>query len=190
MKLVKESLEFDFSNQPLDRYKSKGGVSKPPQYNNRKLKQGLNNIEEEQLDILKTKLYKVSDEYDSLKDELRAIDDYGNDYNSEELEEENFYSYILNKYGEEMLDVLNSGISYKDKLDYARRKSTQANDTGEKSDEEYLLDEFEQFMTNKLKREEDTEQNRKKIPKLKNLIKEKEKQIDALENKIYNLENY
>ncbi len=58
MNIVKEALdmEFDFSNQPLDRYKVKRGVKGPMIPNPRKQKHGLNDFEEKQLEQLKIKL--------------------------------------------------------------------------------------------------------------------------------------
>ena len=192
-KSVSEQLHFNFEEPPYKRYASRRGVSRPPVQNPNKggYGGGLSPEEEEIIERHQFKIQEVQEEVDLL--EIQIEDLQGELYNLEmtspvgESELEQFYADIQIRHGDKALDIMNSGISKKDKINSIDRLSP-GKDFGIREYED-LVQEYEYYHQEDPDPEE-VESLNAEIAKLKRQKDERENTIEKLQNKIYNLENY
>ncbi|MDD5648953.1 MAG: hypothetical protein PHF86_00805 [Candidatus Nanoarchaeia archaeon] len=143
-------------------------------YRKRKLTQK----QEDQIDQYQKEISDLEYDISDLKIELEELKSYET---NTELEMESYCSNISEEYGEDVLDILNSGILDKIKiLDLKNRGILGAKE---------IVSNFNQFMYDIEKKEKGEDDNSVEIKQKQKEIKDKEKNIESLENKIEKIEN-
>jgi hypothetical protein len=192
-KLVFEDIRFNFDKPaPYKRFISQRGISGPSVRNPRKsgYGRGLTAEEERIRDKHQERIEDLKDEISNLEDEIQGLESDIEDlapHHFEEGEVEQFDSDIIEQYGFQALDILNSGISDEEKI----KRIDQLNPTKDfgRRDFEDLMHNYNYFHPEEPD-EKELEKVLKRIKAVRNVIKEREGMIDRLETKIYNLENY
>lgn len=192
-RFVFEEVRFNFDKQPpYKRYQVKPSLSGPRTRNPKKngYGGGLTPQEIEIRDRYEQKVRAIKDDIDSLEEEktdleneLRNLQEPSFDLS----EVEEFDAEVMQKYGFNALDILNSGIPDEEKISAIDRLNPEK-DFG-KREFENLLHNYNYYHPEEPDSEL-VEKIEKRIGAIENIIKERDGMIDRLENKIYNLENY
>lgn len=203
MSIVKETLDtqFDFSNQPLNRYKpspsTKGklGVKNPRKMGGRNLLSSEEEIirrHEQKIEELESEIQIIEDNIYSLEDDLNTKKDQLKESDEDLMAKEEMMASLIENYGEEIVDILGSGFADERKIREVRKIIGMRKDKGQ-GVEGRIVDTYNYYYPSEEEIEEinhEIEIIRSKIRKQRNIMGEFEKQIEALQNKIYNLENY
>ena len=191
--LVSENLEFNFKGNPTDRFRGGlKGPSYPPTENPRKKRDGLNPEEQEivdrhqeKIDDIRDEIWDKESEEEDLEGELFNLKQHENP-DTDGLEQ--FYADIQNQWGEDTLDLLNSGASLKEKETGLDKAMGAGGDLGPRA-AEMLMGTWAYYHPDppdpeEIKKVED------QLEKIRQWKEEKQNTIDNLETKIYNLETY
>lgn len=182
-------MEFNFKEPPYKKYVSNRGVSRPPTENPRKKSQGLTGEEQEIIDRHEKALTELEGEIEIKEDEIieinYEIDQLSGEQDSDEVEQ--FDSEVIQRFGWDALDILNSGISNNDKI-----KSLDAlTPTKDEGDQELINIVSDYDYYHPPEPDEDVIQGYEdEIADIKNDIQKLEDKADKLRTKIYNLQNY
>ena len=192
-KMINE-IEFNFKEPPYKRYVSNRGVSRPPVQNPKKSGYGSGLTPEEE-EILQRHEERVQEIEEEIEDFESEIEDLQNDikslgpetFSSNELE--SVYGDIIQQYGEEVLDILNSGYSNEDKIDFIDKKLKEGPDDG-KEEAIQIVNYYNDYHPEEVDNTEKIEEINNKIEKIEVHIQQKKNTVEKLYTKIYNIQNY
>ena len=193
-KFIKEELIFNFDKSPPSkRYQGRSGPSIPRRPSPKKdgYGGGLSNDEKEIVERYKQKLQIITNEINQLELELQEAE---NDLISlgqsriGEGELEQFYADVQNDFGFEALDILNSGISDEEKVKRIDALNQEGDDGPRRLKD--LIMAYNFYHSEEERDPKEKEKLEKRIKSISNIIEEKNKMVDKLEIKIYNIETY
>ena len=190
-RLISEQTRFNFDKQPLDRYKPHKG---PSIYggNPRKQRTGeLSSEEEKIIERHRNRILELEDEIENYDNEIDSLEREIEEFQSgvDPSEQEQVDGEIIERWGWDMLDLLNSGMPDEKKLKEMMELQKKGNDTGEDADQD-LLDYYNEYHPIEEDYEEEIEEINEKIEKIKVQRRERENTVEKLYNKIRNIENY
>jgi len=177
-------LEFNFKEPPYKRYEAGRSRSMASHENPNKdgTGGGLSSEEQDIIDGHRSRIQELSDEIYSIEEEIDHLKDFQtNSFDDEELE--SYYSDVLSRYGEKVLDILNSGYSDEEKLGLVD-KALPGPDRGIREANGIVA------QHNYYHPEDTIEDNEEQIKKLETMKRERENTKDKLETKVYNIEKY
>ena len=188
---VNEQVRFNFDKNPTDKYRVKPGVSRPPVENPRKRQYGLTSEEEEivqrhqkRIDELQERIEDLENDIQEYKYEIEKLEDYGPD----PAEAEQFDSDIIQRFGWNALDLLNSGSPKDEKIKGLDRLDPK-NDSG-LQDFESIIRDYDYYHPPEPDNDEEIEGFQRQIDIRNEEISKIEDQIERLLTKIHNLETY
>jgi vacuolar-type H+-ATPase subunit I/STV1 len=177
---------------PYKRYQVERGESRDilARRNRRKQISGLTPEEEAIIEAHEDKIKKLQYDLDELESLLSTLlsDKDDLEATSSPEETESYYSDVISRYGEKILDILNTGYSYQEKIQAVDAELGIADDRGGR-EAKRIVDEYI-FYHGSEESEEKIEQIQKNIDKLQRIIDNKNRAVDNLESKIYNLQNF
>ena len=188
---IHEQIRFNFDKNPTDRFRVRHGESRPPVENPRKKQYGLTDEEEEIVQRHREKIDKLQERIDELEDDIREykyeiekLEDYGPD----PAEAEQFDSEIIQRFGWNALDLLNSGSSKEEKINGLDRLSPK-NDSG-LGDFESIVRDYDYYHPPEPDNEEEIQGFQDQIDIREKEISEIEARMEKIYTKIHNLETY
>lgn len=190
-RFVNEQIRFNFDDPPYKRYQSTKGISRPPVENPRKAQKGLTPEEEEIVQRHQRSISELGEEIDDREDQIQdlkydieRLEDYGPDPG----EVEQFDSDIIQRFGWEALDLLNSGSSKEEKIKGLDRLDPK-NDSGVE-DFEGIIRDYDYYHPEEPDNDEEIAEIRDKIEKKEMEISKIEDRVEKILTKIHNLETY
>jgi len=189
---VSENLEFNFKEPPYKRYVSKRGV-KGPQIPNPKKKGYGHGLSDEEIEIIHRHQYTINDlrdEIDSLEGEIEDLKGELHNLNTPpmgELEMEQYYADLENRYGVGALDILNSGIPRMEKINGIDALNPRDDKGLDEIDD--MMEEWAYYHPDEPDPKE-IDRIESEIDKFEDQKEQRENTKSNLETKIYNIENY
>jgi phage shock protein A len=190
-RLVNEQIRFNFKEAPYKKYQSRQGISRPPVENPRKKSQGLTPEEEEivqrhekTISDLEYHIELKEDEIIELNSEIDQLS--GEEQDPEEVEQ--FDSDVIQRFGWNALDILNSGISKEEKV----KRLDALTPTKDEGDQELrdIVDDYDYYHPDEEDNEEEIQELEDQKAGIRKQIEQLENRVEKLRTKIYNLETY
>ena len=182
---MNEQMRFNFEDPPYKRYVSKRGISGPQVPNPRKAGYGgLTDDEKEIAERHQLRIQELEDEVYNLDAEIDDLEGQLEDLEVDDSDMESADAEIIERFGWEGLDILNSGMGDAEKIEALDRLDPN-DDQGEELYHDLVIH-YNYYHPS----EEELEEVQEKIKKVKRQKQERENTIEKLRTKIYNIENY
>ena len=193
-KFVFEEISFNFDKPaPYKKYISTKGQSRPsiPNPNKSGYGGGLSSIEMEIVERHRLRIQELNDEIRNYEYQIEDLEDEIKSLESEVIdaeEAEQFDADILNRYGWEALDILNSGISNEEKIKRIDALNP-AEDFGIREFND-IMHNYNYYHPSETDNSEKIEEISKKIIAIETQKQQRENTKEKLETKIDNIEKY